>query len=124
MSPKAPSITSGSTFIWHNHLWVVVSEPVIDPQRVIVVSMSRVQPGCDMACLLQQGEHSFIREPTYMAYYLARTPSLTTLRELHKKGECIPHEDVSPEVLAQIIQGAIDSDEMPHDLQLQLQLHQ
>lgn len=124
MSPSAPRIVSGTTFFWNKHLHVIITDTAKYPDRVVLVSFSRVWPGCDPACLLEPGDHPFIREKTYVAYEWARNPSLTSLQQLFQNGECEEREPASPELVQRIIDGALQSDEIPLAIQEEIRRQQ
>jgi hypothetical protein len=38
-----------------SHLWVVISDPAIDPQRVLIVNFTTRRKDSDPACIFQRG---------------------------------------------------------------------
>lgn len=100
----------GDTFILKDrsvdsHLWIVVSEPAIDPERVLFVSMTSYDITKEKVCLLDIGDHPFIKHRTCIAYDFARLAPLTTLVALRDRGLLTMNEPVSVELLDRIRQG-------------------
>jgi hypothetical protein len=91
------------------HLWVVISDPSIDPNQVLIVSLTTYKPYKDGACILKTGDHPFIRHDTCIAYDLARVVSLSQLETLLKSGMLIPDDPVSHQVLERIRAAIWDS---------------
>ncbi len=97
------------------HLWIVLSDPAVTPHAVVVVNVTscRNSRHDDTACLLNVGEHSFIKHPSYVAYSLAK---LRTNRELDREvssGALQLEAPVSPDLLARIRESAAQSDRIP-----------
>ena len=57
-------------FSHSEHLWVVISDPAQDKDRVLLVNFSSVKVGVpfDSACELSPGDHSFITKQTFVYY--------------------------------------------------------
>lgn len=88
------------------HLWVIISDPLQDDSRILIVSLTTFKPKKEAVCLLQVGDHPFIKHETCVAYNLANAPSLAQLERARDAGQLIPAEPVSAEVLARIREGA------------------
>jgi hypothetical protein len=88
------------------HLWVIISDPVQDASRVLIVSLTTFKPKKESVCLLDIGDHPFIRHQTCVAYNLANAPSLAQLERARDSGDLIPDVPVSDEVLRRIREGA------------------
>ena len=102
---------AGDTFRYGRatHLWVVVSNPRVDPGRVVVVNMS-TDRGVDRSCILSPGDHPFVEHPTCMRYDMARIVTDADL-ERHVSSNAIRlQEPVSKAVLERIRQGAAATD--------------
>ena len=102
---------AGDTFKFKGlpHLWVVVSDPMLDPHQVLVINMS-TDRGIDDSCILIPGDHLFVRHRTCMRYDRAMTRRNADLEELLSGGQIILDERVSAPVLRRIRQGAAISD--------------
>ena len=89
------------------HLWVIVSDPSLDPDRVLFVSMTSSIPGVtEDVCLIQKGEHPFVRRRTCIAYDKACVSSLDALEVFERAGKVLLNKPVSTVLLARIRAGA------------------
>lgn len=60
---------SGDTFLLADpgidpHLWFVLSDPLLDPQNVVVVSFTTWAPYKDQCCIVDCGDHPWIKHKT------------------------------------------------------------
>jgi len=46
------------------HTWVVLSDPALNPQKVLIVNFTSWDRLEDQACVLDLGDHPFIRDRT------------------------------------------------------------
>ncbi len=46
------------------HLWVVISDPAADAENILIVNFTTSRADSDKACILQPGEHPFVRHET------------------------------------------------------------
>ena len=71
----------------------------------------------DASCILKKGEHSFLTEEESYAFY-ARAEALCQkdIDELARKGKLILYEDVTPELLKRLQDGARVSEQLPQYL--------
>jgi hypothetical protein len=88
------------------HLWFVISEPRLDPREVLIVNFTTWKEGCDPACIVEPGEHPFVRHRTYVRYRAAQSRSLAQLAALLIKNLLVREEPASPELLARMRHGA------------------
>jgi hypothetical protein len=91
------------------HLWVVISEPEQDPERVVMVSLTTYEDYKEAVCLLDVGDHPRINHRTCVAYNEARMTTLKNLIALRDGGQLSIQVPVSPEVLARIRDGVSKS---------------
>lgn len=100
----------GNTFL-SQHLWVVISLPWPDDESVVLVSFTTRRKDSDTNCLIQPGEHPWVKHETVVEYEKARIFDLAMQRDLIKLTSTSPsHKDVSLGLLARIQQGALVSD--------------
>lgn len=108
---------AGETFKMSSssHLWVVISDPRMDRQRVAVVNFSSVKGNRtdDEACLLDVGDHPWITRKTFVAYGFAQIKSDAELERGIGGGGYIPEDPVSSELLSKIRRCVADTDRMP-----------
>lgn len=50
-----------------SHLWIVLSDPTLD-HFVLLVNLTSYRPDKDDACILDVGDHPFIRHPSCVNY--------------------------------------------------------
>lgn len=101
---------SGDTFFLQNkavdgHLWVVISDPGLDGDRVLFVSMTSYDITKENACLIDVGEHPFVQHKTCIAYDFARVTTLEVLKNLEDQGHLRRNVPISAELLERIRQG-------------------
>jgi hypothetical protein len=100
----------GNTFV-QVHLWIVASLPWPDDGSIVVVNFTTRRKDSDTNCLVQAGEHPWVKHETVVEYEKARIFDLATQATVMKQPSiCPPHKDVSEELLARIQQGALISD--------------
>ena len=96
------------------HLWVVVSDPAKDSQRVLIVNMTTVRNRFhDPACVLNAGDHREVKHQTYMNYRDSRIVRNSALEAQLSTGQIAVNEKVSECVLDRIRRGAASSDYIP-----------
>ena len=101
---------AGDTFLLENravdgHLWVVISDPGLDGDRVLFVSMTCYDITKENACLINVGEHPFVQHKTCIAYDFARVATLEMLNNLEDQGHLRRNVPISAELLERIRQG-------------------
>ena len=74
-------MNSGDTFLLDDraiddHLWVVISDPNKDEDRILIVSLTTAACYKERACIIQASEHPWVRHETCVAYDKARVVSL------------------------------------------------
>ena len=96
------------------HLWVVISDPRIDQHSVLVVNVTsmRGKHWGDTTCVLQPGDHPFIKRPSLLLYAAARLHANAALDRELSAGRIQLQEPVSAEVLTRIREGAMQSPNM------------
>lgn len=62
-------MNAGDTFLIKDknldeHLWVIISDTAIDDKQVVVVNFTTSHPSKESFCLVQPGDHPFIRHET------------------------------------------------------------
>jgi len=87
------------------HLRVIISDPSIDSQQVLFVSMTSYDVTKEDVCVLDVGDHPFVKHKTCIAYATAKHASLVELIKLRDTGQLRPSEPVSAAVLERIRRG-------------------
>lgn len=109
----------GDTFLLDDrsidpHLWVVISDPAADRERVVIVNLtSHDDLSKDSSCLLQVGDHPWVSHETCVRYKDARIVAELQLDALVKRKRLEPREPVSDELLTKILEGAERTEFLP-----------
>jgi len=106
-------MNAGDTYLFPSadkHLWVVISEPSFDPQQVVVVMLASWKPHCDQDCILEIGDHPFVRHRTCVEYHRATIETDATLEHAKRRGLLIPKDPASTVLLQRIRQACQDAD--------------
>ncbi len=74
-------MNAGDTFLitdknLDEHPWVIISDTAIDDKQVVVVNFTTSHPSKESFCLVQSGDHPFIRHKTCISYLHARITSV------------------------------------------------
>ena len=107
-------MNSGDTFLHRGedhveHLWVIVSDPNQNQQKVLIIHVTTFETYKEDVCLLDVGDHPRIKHASCMAYNRARLVSLDKLTELRDSRLIAPQASVSADLLARIRSGANQS---------------
>lgn len=111
-------IEAGQTFkrSHGDHLWIVISAPAIDGGVLVVacVSITTNAPWKDQTCVLNAGEHSFVRHETVVGYNRAELRNASQIAQAIASGQLIADDDVAPALLTRIQNGALKSARTPN----------
>ena len=103
------------------HLRVIISDPSVDPDRVIFISVTSYDATKEEVCLLYVGDHPFVTHKSCVAYWSAREASLQQLVQLRDGGQLRPGDPVSAELLVRIRRGeSLSKDIKPKALDVRL----
>ena len=102
---------AGDTFVsadrsLESHVWVVVSDPDVDPHRVVIANMTTYTIDREAACVLHPGDHPLVRHETCVNYRRAQVATNDGLDRLVARGSLRLRQPVSAEVLDRIREGA------------------
>lgn len=88
------------------HLFVVLTEPC-NTGCVAIVNFTSIRTGryFDRACLIDKGEHEFIRHPSYVFYEGALIASVRALQRGVQVRDYIPRDSVSAAIFERICDG-------------------
>lgn len=96
------------------HLWIVISDPAADVERVIIVNLtSHDDLSKDSSCILDVGDHPWIKHATSVRYQDARLVRDRQLDELIKASRLRPQDPVSDVVLSKVFDGAEKTELLP-----------
>ena len=106
--PAPPTIDARTAFFADDagdgHLYLVVV-PRSAPETV-VVSLTTHAPEKDQSCVLDVGDHPFIKHPTCVEYGRARVVSWERLEEGFTTGRFSRREDASIDLMIKVWAGA------------------
>jgi hypothetical protein len=107
---------AGQTFFLigeDSHLWMVVSDPAKDPAHILLVNFTSWQHIHDQTCVVQVGEHPWLKTRSVVYYPAPRIVSLAQLEQRIQYGLLSFHADLSPQLLRKIRVGALLSPFIP-----------
>ena len=92
------------------HVWVVCSLPSSDGS-VLLINMTTARADSDRNCVINEGEHSFVKHETVMEYEKARIISKEGQAAIYgMPAKCPRKGPVSLTLLTRIQEGALSSD--------------
>jgi len=94
------------------HLFIIVSDP--HPQENVVLAFNLTDlvnyPNC--CCVLNQGEHEYIRFPTAVRFFAPKLWNPETITEKINDGTFERFADASEELINKIVSGAYQSEDL------------
>jgi hypothetical protein len=114
--PKPVPVIAGDTFLGpppYNHLYVVCSDPALDPARVLLVSVTTWKPKEENCCIIQANEHPFVKHKSCVRYKDVGNASVASIQHLENLSGLKRRAPVSSELLARIRDGACESEYLP-----------
>jgi hypothetical protein len=107
-------MNSGDTFLFmdgrDDHLWMVISDTAQNPDRFVIVRFLSWQEKYDQACVLDGGEHPFIKHATCVDYPTARIVTNKVMDALQVNNHLKLRIPLSSELLTLIRQKSIGGD--------------
>ena len=93
------------------HLFVILNDPAGSRGEVVLVPISSVRPErkYDDACLIEKGEHAFIKHRSYAVYKLCEQRDAAELERGVRNGRFTDKGFVSEELFARIVRGVARS---------------
>ena len=96
-----------------SHPWVILSDPQINEDDVLIVNYTDINKIDDMSCKLDVIDHpGFITKPCCVHYREAKVTSVNDLRRADSAGALLKKSTVPDETLDKILAGAYESDEL------------
>jgi len=95
-----------------SHLWIVLSDPALDAENVLIVNITDAGNHHDASCVVSETDHAAITKESVVAYQFAKITSNARLTEANAAGLLIRKEPISDELLTRILEGAYASDEL------------
>ena len=102
----------GDTFINLNpgspsHFWIVISTET--SEGWVIVNLTTHRDGCEEACILDVGDHHWIRRTSVVHYIRSSLLSQSAFKSMHELGVYDPKDPLEWEVLRRVQKGALDS---------------
>lgn len=113
-----PTFRGGSDEL--KHLFFILTDPCLNKETganncVLLVNCSTIKDGFqfDDTCILETGEHEFIKKRSFIYYKEARIEQLSTLKNGIKQGRFIKKEIINDELYIKILKGLLKTQAMP-----------
>jgi hypothetical protein len=96
-----------------SHPWVILSDPDIDSDNVLIVNLTDADEHDDKSCVLDQPDHPGVfTKRSCVAYRFSKVTSVARLKEAKKQGLLIWKKPISRDTLDKILLGAQETDEL------------
>ena len=86
---------------YDSHLWMVISDPQ-QGDRCLIVNFTSWRTDEDQACVVEVGEHPYIKHKTCVKFRGAKLVPITILEKCLDSGGLVSHTPLSPALLAKI----------------------
>lgn len=96
---------AGDTFLlpgYDDHLWLIISDPALNPDKILIVSFISWRRHYDQSCIMEQGEHPFVKHRTLVNYSSAMVTTDAKLEARKKERALKMKEPLSAELLERI----------------------
>jgi len=98
------------------HLWIILSDPQSHPaDAILIANLTTRRSDSDTACVLNKGEHPFIKHDSCVNYQDSRLVDGQNLRQAFASKVLLPRQPVSAALLRRIRAGAAHSNLIPLD---------
>lgn len=110
-------MNGGDTFrlvnVADRHTWVVLTDPEIDPNQILIVSFTSFTAGTGMdeSCVVETHEFSLLTNRSCIYYEDIKELSLKDMEALKKVGRLQKRTPVSAGLLQRIREGALNSED-------------
>ncbi len=101
-----------------SHLWMIISDPKLNPTEVVLVNFTTWQHIHDQTCVVNKGEHPFLATKSVVNYRCPLIRPLEKLKKREQEGLLSNFPDLSPELLKKIQMGALNSRFLPLKAQI------
>jgi hypothetical protein len=98
------------------HLWAILWGPTGPAGAYMAVHLTTLRSYSDRSCILDTGDHPFVRHPTSVAYRDVLRWTDARLAQLIADGIAKPRHPLDPAVLERIRAGFFASAHTPHAL--------
>jgi hypothetical protein len=92
------------------HVWMIISDPARDLQKILIVNFTTWEPHLDQACVVEAGEHPFVVHKTVVNFARARIVTDAALEQLRAAGRLqLLNDPLSDVLLAKVRESAMNS---------------
>ncbi len=98
-----------------SHPWVIISDPDLDCDNVVIVNFTDADSHHDPTCIFTPNEISWLTKRSCLAYQYAKLTSVASLESARSRGLLFNYQTVTREVLERIREGAATSEETRND---------
>jgi len=109
------SLQIGNTFLndpyleLDRHLWVIISDPSYNSEQVAIVNITSWEDEGDelndSSCIVNDGEHPFIKHKSYVIYAKAKLTTVGNLQAAFNRGLLHVRENCSDDFLSKVLGG-------------------
>ena len=108
----------GDTFLLadvgiNNHLFILISDPALDPARIVTANFTSWRADKDQSCIVEVGEHRFIKRRSCVYYGEDRLITLPAYERLLASAHLVRHDPLTAALLARVLSGAAGSPFLP-----------
>jgi len=113
-------LNCGDTFLiddeegYERHLWIVITPPTEDEDEVVIVSITTLRQYSETLVKLHQGDHSFIKHESVIAYSHAMVVAVEYIETAIKNGTAERTDPVTAALLNRVQAGLVESDRTPN----------
>jgi hypothetical protein len=110
-------VKAGDTFLLADpgidpHLWFVLSDPLLDPQNVVIASFTTWESYKDQSCIVNRGDHPWIIHKSCVYFRGTQIVSNELLDKQVLAGALVPQAPLEKELLDRIRAASALSKEM------------
>lgn len=100
----------------HQHLWVIISDPQMDAEQVLIVSFTTWASYKDQTCIVFGSEHDDLSHRSCVAYNYAMARPLSALLSAESVAHLNRKSAAHPELVRKIQDGAARSTQLARGL--------
>lgn len=91
---------------YQHHLFVILTEPYGPAQQVVMVPICTIKHDRhDLTCVVEVGEHEFIKAQSFVSYSEGRVEAASVLQKGVAKGFFVPKEQANQRLFDKIFAG-------------------
>lgn len=92
------------------HLFIILTNPCDQGKQLLVsISSYRDDDTCDETCILNPGDHEFIRRKSFVVYRRCQITETAALLRGLRDGKLVPREPMDADIFEDICEGLLSS---------------